>query len=263
MPGVVMAPRGLGQRRPRPKSRSNPSLLTLVALLLLLLYVPPAHAQAIPCDALLGMDETTLVLDGFMGGTTNSSAWTIYPIHYLYQSTNCRGCDLLPLATVVGSVSDVCVEVSTNWPVRLAAMWVVDDKNTTLGVEEVLLGLGEKGVYLIKVEPTEPTLEEFRFVVQVMVEPNSRYRPLYMLLWTALGLWVGMWVLGRFLAAWDYSFCGVDLLPRPTYDHHNPYQLPALDPRAARQLLLLPFSTPFSRNLLLVLLHVFGRRRRK
>jgi hypothetical protein len=83
-------------------------------LLLLLLYVPPGQAQAIPCDALLGMDETMLVLDGFAVGTNHSSAGTAYPINYLYQSTKCRGCDLLPLTTVVGSVcvSSVCVKVS-------------------------------------------------------------------------------------------------------------------------------------------------------
>lgn len=93
----------------------------------MLLYVPPAHDQAIPCDAPLGMDEAMLVLDGFTEGTTTSSAGTTYPINYLYQSTNCRGCDLLPLATVVGNVPSVCVKVSTKWPVWLAATWIVDD----------------------------------------------------------------------------------------------------------------------------------------
>jgi hypothetical protein len=38
---------------------------------------------------------------------------------------------------------------------------------------------GEKGVYSIKVEPTKPTLQKFRFIVQMMVEPTSRYYPLY------------------------------------------------------------------------------------
>ena len=78
-----------------------------------------------------------LVLDGFAVGTNHSSAGTAYPINYLYQSTKCRGCDLLPLTTVVGSVcvSSVCVKVSIKWPVRLAETWAVDDRNKTLGVE--------------------------------------------------------------------------------------------------------------------------------
>jgi hypothetical protein len=55
---------------------------------------------------------------------------------------------------------------------------------------------GEKGVYSIKVEPTKPTLQKFRFIVQMMVEPTSRYYPLYiMFLRTA-------WACGRKCGYW-------------------------------------------------------------
>ena len=115
---------------------------TTAALRLGLLVVALTHRNVgaqvpgfdLSCDAPLGIDEAMLFLRGFRGpcGLERGAAGQIrlnctglfktdipldqstdlgdgaYPLAFQYQSTNCHGCDLIPLATLAHANATVC-----------------------------------------------------------------------------------------------------------------------------------------------------------
>ncbi len=54
-------------------------------------------------------DNISVLMRSIMSSNRNTDLGSeAYPLSYFYQSTNCRGCDLMPLATLAHANSTLC-----------------------------------------------------------------------------------------------------------------------------------------------------------